>query len=518
MTGCGCGGIEGHKALAGAGFPADRHAELALSVQLDLAGTALRLAKKAGASYADVRIGRTEFEALFAQEERLENCQSSFLMGFGVRVLLGGSWGFAGSTLLTGSEIARAVAIAIENAKASQLIQATPVILEDIPAYQENWTMPLRIDPFSISVEEKSAKLLAINRAALSAGADYVTSGFLMAREEKLFVSSRGSSICQSRVRIFPQFEVTAIDKNTGKFATRNTLAPPRAAGWDYILGCELESEAALAAEQARQKLAAKPVAPGKYDLVLDPGNLWLTVHESIGHSTELDRALGWEADFAGTSFVTPDKLGKLKFGSPLLNVIADRSQEGGLATVGFDDDGVKSEGAEFAIIENGVFKNYQTAIGQAQLIGGERSNGCAYADSPMRFPIQRMPNISLKPNPEKTSLDDLIGDVKDGIYIVGDGSWSIDQQRHNFQFGGQLFYEIKNGKLGKMLRDVAYQATTVEFWNSLDGLGDQSTYVLGGSFSCGKGQPMQLAPVSHGAVPARFRQINVLNTERKDI
>jgi TldD protein len=251
---------------------------------------------------------------------------------------------------------------------------------------------------------------------------------------------------------------------------------------------------------------------------VLDPGNLWLTVHESIGHSTELDRALGWEANYAGTSFVTPDKLGKLKFGSPLLNIAADRSQEGGLATVGFDDDGVKSAGSEFAIIEDGVFKNYQTAIGQAQLIGGQRSNGCAYADSPASFPIQRMPNISLKPNPQKTSLDDLIGDVKEGIYIVGAGSWSIDQQRYNFQFGGQLFYEIKNGKLGGMLRDVAYQATTTEFWNSLDGLGDKTTYELGGSFYCGKGQPSQIAPVSHGAVPARFRDINVLNTERKDI
>jgi len=521
MTGCGCGSVAAHMAFAGASslaMSSDDYAKSDRSAQLNLADSALRLARQAGASYADIRLGRTQYEAFQAREKRLENFRSSFSSGFGVRVLLGGSWGFAGSTLLDEAEIARAVALAVENAKASQLIQATPIVLEDIPAYQEDWTMPLRIDPFGISVEEKSAMLLAINAAAMDAGASFVTSGIDIAREEKLFVSSRGSRIGQTRVRLFPQLEVTAIDKATGKFAARETLAHPRGAGWEYILGCNLEAEAALAAEQARQKLAAKPIEPHHYDLVLDPGNLWLTIHESIGHSTELDRALGWEANYAGTSFVTPDKLGKLKFGSPLLNIAADRSQEGGLATVGFDDDGVKSAGSEFAIIEDGVFKNYQTAIGQAQLIGGQRSNGCAYADSPASFPIQRMPNISLKPNPQKTSLDDLIGDVKEGIYIVGAGSWSIDQQRYNFQFGGQLFYEIKNGKLGGMLRDVAYQATTTEFWNSLDGLGDKTTYELGGSFYCGKGQPSQIAPVSHGAVPARFRDINVLNTERKDI
>jgi TldD protein len=520
MVGCGCGGLAAHMAIPGEGAAgaSDLYATFDRAAQLNLADSALRLAKLAGASYADIRIGRTEYEALHAREERLENFRSSFSSGFGMRVLLDGSWGFAGSTFLDEAEIARVVALALGNAKAAHLIQTTPILVEDIPAYQEDWTMPMRIDPFSISVEEKSAKLLAINAAALKAGANFVTSAIDIAREEKFFVSSRGSRICQSRVRIFPHLEVTAVDKETRKFATRETLAPPRGAGWEHILDFDFEAEAALAAEQARQKLAAKPVVPGPCDLVLDPGNLWLTIHESIGHSTELDRALGWEANFAGTSFVTPDKLGKLKFGNPLLNVIADRSQEGGLATVGFDDDGVKSAGAEFPIIENGIFKNYQTAIGQAQLIGGARSNGCAYADSPTRFPIQRMPNISLQPNPAKSSLDDLIGDVKDGIYIVGAGSWSIDQQRYNFQFGGQLFYEIRNGKRGEMLRDVTYQATTTDFWNSLDGLGDRSTYVLGGSFYCGKGQPPQIAPVSHGAVPARFRQINVLNTERKDI
>ena len=255
----------------------------------------------------------------------------------------------------------------------------------------------------------------------------------------------------------------------------------------------------------------------GKYDLVIDPTNLWLTIHESIGHPTELDRALGWEANFAGTSFVTPDKLGTFQYGSPLMTVMADRSQAGGLSTVGFDDDGVRSIGAEFPIIRDGIFQNYQTAMGQAALIGRGQSNGCAYGDSPASFPIQRMPNISLQPNPKPTSLDDLIAGVEDGIYIVGDASFSIDQQRYNFQFSGQLFYEIKNGKRGDMLRDVTYQGRTPDFWNAMEGLGDASTYHLGGTMFCGKGQPQQIAPVSHGAVAARFRQINVLNTSRTD-
>ncbi len=519
-VGCTCGGIAAHFA-----FPHDACAATPEAfgkfdriAQLNLADMALRLAKQSGAAYADVRVGRTEDEYIYAREERLEGFSSIFRLGFGVRVLLDGSWGFAGSTLLSDAEAARIVSLAIENAKAARLIQATPIVIEEVPAYQEDWTMPMRVDPFTISVEEKSRKLLAINAAAQKAGADYVSSMLRIVREEKLFASTRGSRIGQTRTRILPYFDVTAVDKQSGKFATRSSLAAPRGAGWEYITGYDFLGEAALAADQARQKIAAKPAVPGQYDLVIDPSNLYLTIHESIGHSTELDRALGWEANYAGTSFVTPDKLGKLKFGNPLMTIMADRSQEGGLSTIGFDDDGVKCAGAEFPIIENGIFKNYQTALGQAQLIGQDRSRGCAYADGPTRFPIQRMPNISLQPNPQKTSLDDLVADVKDGILIIGAGSWSIDHQRYNFQFGGQLFYEIKNGKRGDMLRDVAYQGNTIEFWNSMDGLGDKSTYELGGAFGCGKGQPAQSAPVSHGAVPARFRQINVLNTERKDI
>ena len=494
------------------------YAGLDRTAQLKLADMALALAKAAGASYADVRVGRNQREFIRARERRLEEFDATLTVGFGVRVLIDGSWGFAGSEVVEENEMRRAVALAADNAGAARAIQANPIVLEDIPAYQEDWVMPLRRDPFAVSAADKAAKLAAINAAALTAGADYCTAFLSFVREETLFASSRDSRIAQTRVRSHPRFEVTAVDKPSGRFATRASLVAPRGAGWEYVEAQDLVGEATLAAQQAREKLAAKPVDPGKYDLVIDPTNLWLTIHESVGHATELDRALGWEANFAGTSFVTPDKLGKLQFGSPLMNVTADRSQPSGLATTAFDDDGVRCAGAEFPIIAQGVFQNYQMAIGQAALIGRARSNGCAYADSPTAFPIQRMPNVSLEPNPQASSLADLFAGVDDGIYVVGEGSWSIDQQRYNFQFGGQLFYEIKNGKRGAMLRDVAYQGRTPDFWNAMDGLGDKSTRFVGGTFFCGKGQPAQVAAVSHGAVPARFRQINVLNTERKDI
>jgi TldD protein len=487
--------------------------KLDLDGKLHLADVALGLAQSQGASYADFRLCRYQTEYLEAKEHRLETSATGVSAGFAVRVLLQGTWGYASSPLATEDEVRAAVTRALDVARASQPLQLRKFVLEDIPKYQDRWDMPMKSDPFLVPADEKIDQLLAINAAALKAGANYATAAFAFVREEKFFASTNGSRLEQTRVRSMPETEVTVIDAATGKFATRAGFVAPRGSGWDYIQGYDFLGEAAKAAAQAREKLAAKSVRPGDYDLVLDPTNLWLTIHESVGHPTELDRALGWEANFAGTTFCTPDQLGKLQYGSKLMNVIADRSQEGGLATVGYDDDGVRSVGTEFPIIEDGVFVNYQMAIGQAQLIGRPTSNGCAFADSWSSFPIQRMPNVSLQPNPKTCSLDDLISGVKRGIYIMGNGSWSIDQQRHNFQFGGQLFYEIKNGKLGPMLRDVAYQSNTVDFWNSMDGIGDKSTYFLGGAPNCGKGQPEQTAPVSHGAVPARFRQVNVLNT-----
>ena len=274
--------------------------------------------------------------------------------------------------------------------------------------------------------------------------------------------------------------------------------------------------DAKAAGRQAGEKLAAKSVEPGKYDLVLDPSHLWLTIHESVGHPTELDRVLGYEANFAGTSFLTLDKWEskKFNFGNKLVNIVADKTQRGSLGAVGYDDEGVKTK--QWDIIKDGTLVNYQVIRDQAHILGLNESQGCCYADNWSDVQFQRMANISLQPGKEKKSVEDLIKGVEKGIYIIGDGSFSIDQQRYNFQFGGQLFYEIKNGKIAGMLKDVAYQANTQEFWNACAGIADQSDYRLGGSFFDGKGQPGQVSAVSHGSSTARFNGINVINTARK--
>jgi TldD protein len=245
---------------------------------------------------------------------------------------------------------------------------------------------------------------------------------------------------------------------------------------------------------------------------VIDPSNLWLTIHESIGHATELDRALGYEAAYAGTSFATPDKLGSLEYGSPAMNVTGDRTVEHGGATIGYDDDGVAAQ--QFDIVRDGVLVGYQLNRQMAASNGFDRSNGCAFADSPGHIPIQRMANVSLQPAPDGPSTDELIAGVERGIYIVGDRSWSIDMQRFNFQFTGQQFWRIENGRLAGQVRDVAYQATTTDFWGSMEAVGGPQTWVLGGAFNCGKGQPGQIAAVSHGCPAALFRDVNILNTK----
>lgn len=294
--------------------------------------------------------------------------------------------------------------------------------------------------------------------------------------------------------------------------------------GWEYVLDCDLVGNARKWGEEASQKLTAKPVDVGRYDLVLHPSNLWLTIHESIGHPLELDRAMGYEANYAGTSFVAPpeDKLGKLRYGPSMMNIQGDRSQEGAISTIGYDDDGVVPD--DFLIIKEGMVNDYETTREQAPWLKWwydqqgrpTRSHGCSYADSWSSVQFQRMPNVSLLPGKEEKSYEDLIAATDKGIAIIGDGSFSIDQQRYNAQFGGQVFYEIKGGKIAGMLKDVAYQIRTPDFWNSMDMIGGKSSYRLGGSFFDGKGQPGQSNGVSHGCVPTRFRNVNVINTGRK--
>lgn len=274
--------------------------------------------------------------------------------------------------------------------------------------------------------------------------------------------------------------------------------------------------DATMAARQVKEKLSAKSVEAGKYDLVLDPSHLWLTIHESVGHPLELDRVLGYEANYAGTSFATLDKWesGNFNYGSSLVNLIADKMQPGSLGACGYDDEGVRTK--EWDLVKNGVLVNYQAIRDQVHIIGQNESHGCCYADNWSSVQFQRMPNVSLKSGQDPVTVEDMISGVENGIYIVGDGSYSIDQQRYNFQFGGQLFYEIKNGEIGEMLRDVAYQSNTQEFWNSCTQLCDERDYRLGGSFFDGKGQPGQSSAVSHGCPTTRFDGVNVLNTARK--
>jgi TldD protein len=293
------------------------------------------------------------------------------------------------------------------------------------------------------------------------------------------------------------------------------TIAPPVGRGWEFLTGgYDWDAEIAQLPELLAEKTQAPSVEPGQYDLIVDPSNLWLTIHESIGHATELDRALGYEANYAGTSFATPDLLGTLRYGSDLMHVIGDRQAENGLATIGYDDEGV--EGQTWDLVKDGTLVGYQLDRRTAALSGIARSNGCAFADSPLHVPIQRMANVSLQPVAGGPTTAELIAGVEDGLYVVGDKSWSIDMQRYNFQFTGQRFFRIKSGRLAGQVRDAAYQATTTDFWRSMSAVGGPATYVMGGAFNCGKGQPGQVAAVSHGCPAALFNGVRILNTTKE--
>jgi TldD protein len=486
----------------------------------ELADVALDAAKGKGASYADIRINRFKREFIFSREDRIQNTVSLDAFGFGVRVLVDGVWGFAAASKVDKDTIARMAVAATDTAKANKILEKDPVVLVPVPAVNDTWQTPITKNPFRVSTRVKADLLLAINAAAMKNGASFVNSAIFAVEEDKYFASTDGSYISQLLTRVWPTFQVTCVDKATGKFETRGSLSTPIGTGWEYVEGYPLVEEAGQAAEQCKQKLAAKSVEPGKRDLILSPEHMWLTIHESVGHATELDRALGYEANFAGTSFVTPDKLGKMQYGSRLMNIVGDRTQYKGLATCGYDDDGVKT--TSFDIVKDGLFVGYQTIREQNarfKSIGETKLKACCYADNYSSIPFQRMPNVSLKPhdwNGKKVGWEELIADVKDGVLIEGAGSFSIDQQRYNFQFGGQVFWEIKDGKKTQMLRDVAYQAKTPDFWATLDMVGSDHYYQLGGSYFDGKGQPVQINAVSHGSSWCRFRKQNVINTGRK--
>jgi TldD protein len=487
-------------------------AEAAAVHKNKLADVAIATAKKLGATYADIRINRYRFEAISTRERQVQNVARNQNFGFGVRVLVKGAWGFAASREVTAEEVRRITTEAVDIARANAAYQRKPVALVPVPKIVTTWKSSFERDPFDVAIDDKIQFLMKLNEAALAVkGVSFVSSSMVFVNEQKFYASTNGSRIEQYIIRGFPNFTVTAADRSTGDFQTREALGGPQGMGYEYVEKYPWLAEAEQAGNEAVAKLKAKSVVPGKYDLVLHPSHLFLTIHESVGHPTELDRALWWEANYAGTSFLTPDKTGKLQFGSKIVNFVADRIQPAGLATVAYDDEGVPAQ--KWHLVKDGVFVDWQTTRDLAAATGQKKSYGCLHADSWGSVPFPRMPNVSLEPAKENVSLDNLLADVKDGIMIHGRGSYSIDQQRYNFQFGGQTFWEVKNGRVGGMLRDVAYQSRTTDFWGACDALGGQGTYALGGSFNDGKGEPTQSNAVSHGCPIARFRQINVLNT-----
>jgi TldD protein len=482
---------------------------------LALADAALQAARDAGATYADIRIADYRTQGLRAREARIISVSDDESRGFGVRVIVNGTWGFASSSLCELEEAVRVARRAAQLAKQNSVLMREPVQLAPGAKHVATWSMPVRRDAFSVPLEEKVERLLSINAIALrQPGISFVDSQMTFVREHKFFASSEGSRIEQTLQRQSPSFSVTSVDDKRGGFETRASYTDPRALGYEYVEDYPWEDDVRQAAEDARAKHSAPTVEPGKRDLILHPTHLWLTIHESLGHSTELDRALGFEANYAGTSFLTPDKLGTFQLGSPLVNVVAEKTTPGSLATSEYDDDGEKT--IEWPLVENGKFVNYQLTRDQAHWVNAPRGYACSYAQSWKDVPFQRMPNVNLLPGKAPLSLEQLIAMTDDAILIKGRSSYSIDHQRYNFQFSGQTAWQIKSGRISHMLKDVAYQASTPQFWSACDALCGPDEYYVGGSFFDGKGQPSQSNAVSHGCVPARFRQIDVLNTQRK--
>ncbi|WP_112248837.1 TldD/PmbA family protein [Kribbella monticola] len=488
----------------------------------ELADAALQRAKDLGATYAEFRLERIRSESISLRDSVLESAHDDEDLGLAVRVIHDGTWGFAAGVALSTDEAVRIAEQAVNLAQVSRPINTEPIELADEPIYDDvSWVSSYEIDPFTLPRAEKVALLTDYSDRLLHAdGVAHVTVHVASVNECKFYANSEGTSTTQQRIRVGPQLVATAIDPETGRFDSMRTLAPPAGRGWEYLTGTgwNWDEELAQLPGWLAEKMAAPSVEAGQYDVVVDPSNLWLTIHESIGHATELDRALGYEANYAGTSFATLDKLGTLEYGSPIMHVTGDRTAEHGLSTVGYDDEGVA--GQQWDLVKDGVLVGYQLDRRMAQVnkdvLGTSRSNGCAYADSAGHVPIQRMANVSLQPAADGPSTEELISRVQNGIYIVGDKSWSIDMQRYNFQFTGQRFYKITNGKLDGQLRDVAYQATTTDFWGSMEAVGGPQTYVLGGALNCGKAQPPQSGAVSHGCPSALFRDVRILNTTQE--
>ncbi len=537
IGGLGIGGMALNVPLWGNAVSVEKMLEpMLIKAKKELADVALNTATSKGASYADIRIGRYLNQYIFTREQKVRNIRNTESFGAGIRVIANGTWGFAATNDLSEDGIKKAAEQAVAIAKANSVLQEEPVKLAPVKGHGEiSWQTPIKKKAIEVPISEKVELLLAANAAATDAGASFINSSLFQVNEQKYFASTEGSYIDQDVHRIWPTFSVTATDKESGKFYARSALSAPMGMGYEYLDGkkedkiegpiegltfyngsYDIVEDARNGALQAQEVLKADSVKAGKYSLVLEPNHLGLTIHESVGHPLELDRVLGYEANYAGTSFATLDKweTKKFQYGSEIVNLYADKTQPTSLGAVAYDDEGVKCK--KWDLVRDGILVNYQAIRDQVNIIDQNESHGCCYADSWNSIQFQRMPNVSLEPNKEKYSVNDMISDVEDGVYIVGRGSYSIDQQRYNFQFGGILFYEIKAGKITKMIKDVSYQSNTQEFWNSCSKICDEGDYRLFGSFFDGKGQPGQISAVSHGSATTRFDNINVINTARK--
>jgi TldD protein len=482
-----------------------------------LADAALSRARQLGAQIASCRIERIRTGRLLLRDRVVQGSQDTVDIGLAVRVVHDGTSGFAATAELTAEAAAATAARAITIARACAGVNTRPVELADEPVHRDaTWISDYQINPFELPERDRVALLAGWSDRLLSAPTvAHVLAKLTAVQENKFYADLSGTVTTQQRIRVHPQVLALGVDKDSGTTQTLRSLGPPSARGWEYLTntGWDWDAELAEIPDQLAGKLRARPVEPGNYDLVIDASNLWLTIHESVGHATELDRALGYEASYAGGTFATLDLLGSMRYGSPLMTVTADRRTAHGLATIGYDDEGVAAQ--SWQLVENGVLVGFQLDRHTARTARADRSNGCAFAESGTHVPLARMPNVSLRPAPDGPSTEEIIADVQDGIFLVGSDSWSIDMLRRNFQFTAQRCHRIHNGRLDGQLSGVAYQADTVDFWSALRGLGGAQTYRTFGADLCGKGQPVQAAPVSHGCPTALFRQIRVLNTGR---
>lgn len=494
--------------FGGAALFASSAAEPGTSDWRPLAEQALALAKKLGASYADIRIEHGRTQSVTLRDRTESGGGESESGGFGIRTMVRGAWGFASSPRVTPEEVERITRLAVEIAKASAMTLQSPIRLAPVPAYKDSWKSPLIKDPFQVSRDDKLELLTRMNEKALAVQHVFrVNSSMNFARRRWFFASSEGSRIEQQICRTSAGYTVIAIRDRVSK--SRTFDYPPRNAGYELIEKPVLLDHVERVAEEAVEHTTAPQGPVGKKDLILSPSHLYLTLHESVAHPTELDRVMGWEANYAGTSFLTADQVGKLQWGSPLLNVVADRTVEGGLATVGYDDDGVK--GQRWRLIREGKFVGFQTTRDTAQLIGEKESRGCSTAVSWYNMPILRMANVHVEPGPAGSPTpEEIMADTQDGILIDGRGSYSIDQQRYNFQFGGDAFWEIKNGKKVRMLDGVTYYAINTDFWNAADAISGPEHWELYGTGGDAKGEPVQSQSISHGCPWMRFRNISV--------